>query len=478
MSLLVDMHQTKTRAERERSRRSVILDAALDTHWSRVLYSDVVAADASCDATVTGKFTRAELRPPANDFAIRHSSEKTNFRCEAERVTLRAADGYAITAVRYAPAGPTRAHLIVAGAIGVPQRFYRPFAEFAASAGYSTMTLDYRGVGLSAPASLSGFKMNYFDWGRLDLAAAVSAMGCPEMPLYIVGHSFGGHAFGMLPNHQSVAALYTFGTGAGWHGWMPPLERIKVLAMWHLLGPVLTRWKGYLSWSLLGMGEDLPLDFYRQWKHWCRYPNFFFGDPSVRHVVREFDKVRTPLMAANSIDDQWAPPRSRDAFIAGYKNAARQTLDINPSRAGLGAIGHMGYFKRNAMPLWRPALEWLATQRSAPSARTVAPTSSPALPVSYEPSHADRAHRAFGLRKTLSAGVRAAGAIARRAHGRYQQRREARSIYNSLRHLDDRTLSDLGFDRSEIKSVAAEFAGLTEKTRAHTFAQDQSRGNS
>ena len=103
--------------------------------------------------------------------------------------------------------------------------------------------------------------MNYFDWGRLDLAAAVNAMSSAEMPLYIVGHSFGGHAFGMLPNHARVAGLYTFGTGAGWHGWMPPLERIKVLAMWHLLGPLLTRWKGYLSWSLLGLGEDLPIDY-------------------------------------------------------------------------------------------------------------------------------------------------------------------------------------------------------------------------
>jgi len=173
-----------------------------------------------------------------------------------------------------------------------------------------------------------------------------------------LGHSFGGHAFGLLPNHERVAKFYTFGTGAGWHGWMPALERIKVLAMWHGLGPLLTAGSGYLSWSNIGMGEDLPLDAYHQWKRWCRYPNYFFGDPTLQHLARDFERVRTPIVAANSIDDRWSPPKSRDAFMTGYKSAALNTLDIDPAQVGLHRIGHMGYFKSSALPLWRAALEW------------------------------------------------------------------------------------------------------------------------
>ena len=71
-----------------------------------------------------------------------------------------------------------------------------------------------------------------------------------------------------------------------------------------------------------------------------------------------------------------------------------------------------------------------------------------------------RAPRAGHTRERLRSG-----AIARRALARLPTYREARSIRNALRDLDDRTLRDLGFDRSEISSVAAEFAGLTEKTR-------------
>jgi predicted alpha/beta hydrolase len=247
----------------------------------------------------------------------------------------------------------------VAGATGVPQGFYRRFAQFASSQGYAVMTLDYRGIGQSRPASLKGFRMDYLDWGRQDLAAAVDAMSEPGLPLYVVGHSYGGHAFGLLPNHDKVDGLYTFATGAGWHGWMPAAERLRVVLMWHLVGPLLVRVKGYLAWSWLGMGEDLPIDVYRQWKHWCSFPRYFFQDPQQAHLKRGFDSVRSPIMACNALDDLWARPRSRDAFMAGYRNVDWQATDIDPRKAGMGPIGHMGYFKSRCQPLWEGALAWL-----------------------------------------------------------------------------------------------------------------------
>ena len=159
-------------------------------------------------------------------------------------LTLTTADGYPIAATRYPAQGQVRGHLVMAGATGVPQGFYRRFAEFAGTQGYAVMTLDYRGIGRSRPVSLKGFRMDYLDWGRQDLAAAVDAMSTPGLPLYVVGHSYGGHAFGLLPNHHKVAALYTFATGAGWHGWMPLAERVRVVLLWRVLGPLIVKAKG------------------------------------------------------------------------------------------------------------------------------------------------------------------------------------------------------------------------------------------
>lgn len=107
----------------------------------------------------------------------------------AETLILNPHDGVPITALRYAANGPVRGHLVVAGATGVPQLFYKAFAEFASAHGYTTLTLDYRGIGLSRPASLKGFRMAYLDWAHQDLAAAVDAMAHESLPLFMVGHS-------------------------------------------------------------------------------------------------------------------------------------------------------------------------------------------------------------------------------------------------------------------------------------------------
>ncbi|MDP2251512.1 MAG: alpha/beta fold hydrolase, partial [Hydrogenophaga sp.] len=208
-----------------------------------------------------------------NHFA---STDANNQAVRTERLTLTAADGYPLVAHRFHSPSPPRGHLVVGGATAVPQGFYKRFAEHAARRGFDVLTLDYRGIGQSAPSTLKGFRMDYLDWGRLDLAAAVEAMRQEGMPLYLVGHSYGGHALGLLPDPGAVDGAYTFATGAGWHGWMPPVERLRVLFMWRVLGPVWTRMAGYLPWSRLGMGEDLPIDVYRQWRQWCRFPRYFF----------------------------------------------------------------------------------------------------------------------------------------------------------------------------------------------------------
>ena len=94
-----------------------------------------------------------------------------------------------------------------------------------------------------------------------------------------------------------------------------------------------------------------------------------------------------------------------------------------------------------------------------------------ARPTSYELYHAARAHRSFTLGEIIVAVMQAVAAIARQALARYAQHQRARSMYDALRQLDDHTLRDLGFDRSEIRSVVAELAGKAECTRMRTTSR-------
>ena len=87
----------------------------------------------------------------------------------------------------------------------------------------------------------------------------------------------------------------------------------------------------------------------------------------------------------------------------------------------------------------------------------------------YQLHRAARAHRSFGLGEIIVAAIQAAGAIVRQAHARHRQRRRAKATYDALQELDDHMLRDLGFDRSELRSVAAEAAGEAERTRVRAL---------
>ncbi|MFM8481573.1 MAG: alpha/beta fold hydrolase [Gammaproteobacteria bacterium] len=284
---------------------------------------------------------------------------------DPQAITLTAADGYRLGALRYPPDVERRGRLIIAGATAVPQHYYARFAAVAAQRGLETWTLDYRGVGQSAPPTLRGFRMNYFDWAELDLAALIDHLtGIDREPLLMVGHSYGGHALGLLPNHDRVQRMATFATGAGWHGWMPPLERLRVMLLWRVIGPLLVHSRGYLAWNTLGLGENLPRDIFYQWRRWCAWPRYFFEDPELPDLAQRFLTVRTSIRAINAADDNWAMPASRDAFMAAYANAPVELITVKPGELGMKTIGHMGYFRPAASLLWQNTLDWLQSDSS------------------------------------------------------------------------------------------------------------------
>jgi uncharacterized protein YjiS (DUF1127 family) len=56
-----------------------------------------------------------------------------------------------------------------------------------------------------------------------------------------------------------------------------------------------------------------------------------------------------------------------------------------------------------------------------------------------------------------------------RAYAEWQRRSHARAVYATLSQLDTRTLRDLGLDRSELTSVAAELTGSAALTRTRAI---------
>src|SRR4029079_6893337 len=104
------------------------------------------------------------------------------------------------------------------------------------------LTWDYRGIGLSRPASLRRLNHRWRDWGELDFDAVVRfALGSdPGAPLLVVGHSIGGFLPGLAQSAPAVSRMLTIGAQYGYCGDYARASRSHLFLKWHVAMPVLT----------------------------------------------------------------------------------------------------------------------------------------------------------------------------------------------------------------------------------------------
>lgn len=106
--------------------------------------------------------------------------------------------------------------------------------------------------------------------------------------------------------------------------------------------------------------------------------------------------------------------------------------------------------------------------RHAEAANGFGGDATPVSPLSYRLLFRARANRSAHVGALIAAAVAKVVSAAREASAWYRRRRESRAMRRGLHELDDRTLRDIGFSRSEIESVIAEATGGAEWTRLRT----------
>jgi predicted alpha/beta hydrolase len=252
------------------------------------------------------------------------------------------------------PAGAPKASVIVPCAMGVVQNFYARFAEWLASQGYSVTTFDYRGIGLSAPASLRGFHVNILDWAREDCAAVIDFVCArhPGVPLYWIGHSLGGQLIGLIPNREHIARVISVAAGSGyWRANAWPTKRF-VLWLWYVAAPLAVRLFGYFPGKRLRKVGDLPADVMAQWRRWCLSRDYAASEGE--EVRASYASVRVPMLSLSFTDDEVISDEGiRQLHELLYTHAPVEYRRISPAEAGLPRIGHFGFFRaQSEQTLW------------------------------------------------------------------------------------------------------------------------------
>jgi predicted alpha/beta hydrolase len=275
-------------------------------------------------------------------------------------------DGARLEADAFLPrSGRPIAKALVAPAMGVPRRFYAPFAADLAAHGIAALSFDYRGVGGSLAGPVRDSPAVLSEWGEEDLAAAtreLAALSVPgatrELPLLFVGHSVGGQLLGLMSDVPYRSALFV-GSQAGYFGHWDGASRALMAALWFAAVPALTRVFGYLPMSAFGKGEDIPRGVAREWARWGRDPEYI-GVHVRDRPDAGYHRFAGRIRAVSIADDAYAPPRAVAALARLYRAADVEVAPLHPRDEGVAAIGHFGWFKdRFRGTLWADARRWL-----------------------------------------------------------------------------------------------------------------------
>ena len=275
--------------------------------------------------------------------------------------TICTADGTPIVLRSFEPDGRLHGSVVIGGAMGVRQDYYRSFAEWLAGQGWRVTTFDYRGSGASMPrGGLRGFKADLFDWAS-DYQTAIdhAHAALPGQPLYLLGHSLGAQLPGLLDHPHKVSGLLSVAAGSGyWRENAPPLKRV-VPYFWFILVPLATRLFGYFPGRKLRKVGDLPARVILQWRKWCLNARYSVGAEG-EGVRQRYANVRFPVTAISIADDELMTLRGTHSLVGLYENARSEVVRVTPADLGVRRLGHFGPFRReHESQLWPRLAGWL-----------------------------------------------------------------------------------------------------------------------
>jgi len=277
-----------------------------------------------------------------------------------DEVGFYARDGFQLYGQVFRPQSKPKGAVLITAGTGYKARYYHAFAELLAEHGFFAFTYDCRGIGKSAPEDLRTLNMRYWDWGKLDMPAALDNLDtlADGLPLLHIGHSVGGHFVGFWDNHHKIKAhaFVCVGSGALTDRpvWRNPLE----LMFWNVIGPRSLREHGYVKQGRFWTGASLPRGVFEDWKAWCHTDGYFRADLAGPLRPHHFEDVKAPITSFLYTDDPVATLHSSQVVLAAYPSANREYRMAKPRDFGIRRVGHGGPFAnhhgsaRDALVAW------------------------------------------------------------------------------------------------------------------------------
>lgn len=318
-----------------------------------------------------------------------------------EHVVIHTQDGYTLAGTLYTALGRESGHdgqqnssedvVLINSGTGVKRGYYHKFALYLQTHGFTVLTYDYRGIGDSLRTHIKHAEASMSQWGEFDVAAALDWLRerfGSQSRISAIGHSAGGKIVGFARNNDRLTALVTISVPNSYWGLRKPLFKLSYALFVHAIMPTMTHLWSYFPSRLVGLGENYPKGVALEWARWSKHKGYIL-DPKGGHSWHTFHTMRGDVLAYSFADDFVAQPQAVESLMNFYTNARSRThrhVKRHEYKAhGIKRIGHSGFFRDQAKPLWKGVLTWL--QQVHRQARTTIGTYAPEHTSEHTPEH-------------------------------------------------------------------------------------------
>ena len=275
-------------------------------------------------------------------------------------IDLMTDDNYTLSAHVFEPEKPRNKLLLINSATGVKQHIYFSFAQYFSEQGFTVITYDYRGIGLSKPIKMKGFDASMRIWGTKDYKAVTDFIktNYSDHQKFCLGHSVGALILGMNPNSEMFEEFIFVGTQNAFVGNLKFKTKIEAYLGFGIIQPISTKVLGYFPAHWFGLGESLPSGSAFDWR------TLILNKKSTNKLLektKDFSRnLAQKVFVIRAEDDVWLTEKGVKSLLKNtYPNLKPTYRIIKTSESEKSEIGHINFFRSYNKRLWHIILKEL-----------------------------------------------------------------------------------------------------------------------
>ncbi len=262
----------------------------------------------------------------------------------AEKLELTAEDGVEEILFVHDPDKPPVAVILILPAMGVAARYYRTLARTFAEDGYAVARAEYRGHGKSPYRAGRSFDYGYRDLVEVSIPTWADAARerWPNCPLFLLGHSLGGHLallHASLPSSKIDGMMLVASGSVHYRAWTDSLGGCAKALFGTQFIALFSQVLGYWPGEKFGFAGREARTLTRDWAHYARAGSWRLAGSS-RDWDAALARIEVPLLAVSLDFDELAPRRPVDELVASLSSAEITRVHLEESDAAPQVLTH------------------------------------------------------------------------------------------------------------------------------------------